>query len=587
MKNLLAFLAFLSVYTAILAQQSPAVTIATQYLRQQADALGLTAADVSQCTLSSEVYSSHNAVTHVYWQQTYEQIPLHNAILNLNVLKNGEVKGIGNRFVPDLASRVNATIPQIPADEAIRAALAALGQQAPDELVMISNERHHVTFEHAGWALEPVAVDLMYQLMPDQKVRLVWNVSYYQIDAQHWWQLRVDALSGALLDKNDWVTHCSFDHPCESREHHHAPTFMATQNAAATLDGQSAYNVFPLLVESPNHGERTLLNDPFDLVASPFGWHDTDGIPGHEYTITRGNNVHAYHDIFDQNESAGGEPDGGDQLNFDFPLDLSLGRPYTQLDAATTNLFYWNNIVHDVWYQYGFDEAAGNFQVTNYSGIGEGDDYVRAEALDGSGTNNANFATPTDGNRPRMQMYLWGGDLPTFAPPSLEVTAPAQVAGNIDFVQASFGADLPGGTEPIEVVLVDDGTGTTSDACELIVNDQALVGKVALIDRGGGCQFSAKALRAQEAGAIAVIICNNDGSDIFAMGTGDAGNAVEIPSLMISLADCLELKLAMPGVFVRLTSSGLVVPLQGLLDEIAILTTVSSCMNTHTASPTA
>ncbi|MGH2684919.1 MAG: M36 family metallopeptidase, partial [Actinomycetota bacterium] len=57
--------------------------------------------------------------------------------------------------------------------------------------------------------------------------------------------------------------------------------------------------------------------------------------------------------------------------------------------------------------RYGFTEAAGNFQVNNYGRGGEGNDSVRAEAQDGSGTNNANFATPADGSRPRMQMYMW------------------------------------------------------------------------------------------------------------------------------------------------------------------------------------
>ena len=38
-----------------------------------------------------------------------------------------------------------------------------------------------------------------------------------------------------------------------------------------------------------------------------------------------------------------------------------------------------------------------------------GSDSVNAEAQDGSGTDNANFATPSDGSNPRMQMYLWNG----------------------------------------------------------------------------------------------------------------------------------------------------------------------------------
>ena len=77
-----------------------------------------------------------------------------------------------------------------------------------------------------------------------------------------------------------------------------------------------------------------------------------------------------------------------------------------------TNLFYWNNIIHDVQYQYGFDEAGGNFQVNNYGSGGAGNDGVQAEAQDGGGTNNANFGTPPDGQRPRMQMYVWTAPTP-------------------------------------------------------------------------------------------------------------------------------------------------------------------------------
>ena len=62
-------------------------------------------------------------------------------------------------------------------------------------------------------------------------------------------------------------------------------------------------------------------------------------------------------------------------------------------DAAVINLFYWNNIIHDITYNYGFNEASGNFQLNNYGKAGLAGDQVRAEAQDGSGTNNANFST--------------------------------------------------------------------------------------------------------------------------------------------------------------------------------------------------
>ena len=57
----------------------------------------------------------------------------------------------------------------------------------------------------------------------------------------------------------------------------------------------------------------------------------------------------------------------------------------------------------------GFDEASGNFQQTNFSGFGLGGDRVLADVQDGSGTNNANFATPPDGTSGRMQMYRFTG----------------------------------------------------------------------------------------------------------------------------------------------------------------------------------
>src|SRR5262249_46684352 len=149
-------------------------------------------------------------------------------------------------------------------------------------------------------------------------------------------------------------------------------------------------NVFALPAQSPDDAPRTVLIDPADPVASPFGWHDTDGAPGAEFTDTEGNNVDAQEDR-DANDTGGFRPDGGSSLDFDFPLDLTQD-PSQYEAAAITNLFYLNNTLHDVHYKYGFDEAAGNFQVNDYGRGGIGGDPVQADAQDGSGTDNANFA---------------------------------------------------------------------------------------------------------------------------------------------------------------------------------------------------
>lgn len=196
---------------------------------------------------------------------------------------------------------------------------------------------------------------------------------------QHWYDASVSALDGDILYWTDWI-------------------------------GNASYNVFPLPIESPHYGSRTIEVDPHTLNASPFGWHDTNGITGAEFTDTRGNNVFAQEDR-DDNDSGGFRPNGGVSFDFDFPLKLTQD-PIDYESAAITNLFYWNNILHDVHLEYGFDEAAGNFQVLNYTGDGLGDDPVQADAQDGSGFNNANFGTPPDGFAPRMQQFIFTLTIP-------------------------------------------------------------------------------------------------------------------------------------------------------------------------------
>ncbi len=571
MNRLLLLLLSLAGSHFLFAQSQPALEITMAHLRQHLTELKLTDADIADIAVQNEVFSRHNGVTHLYLVQQHAGIPVHNAVLNANITPDGRVSSIGNRLISRLAERINATAPAISTAEAVRAGLAYFGMDDHGESLRIVEEisETEVVFDPTGLALEPIPVKLVYQPMPDRSVRLAWNVSLYQLDAQHWWNARVDALSGEVLDYFDQVVHCQFGHPAEVCGGH-APVTAKALPAKPTpllppVDG-SVYNVYPITIESPNHGDRALVAEPAEPISSPFGWHDTDGAEGPEFTITRGNNVHAYHDIFNLNTSSGDEPDGGPALNFDFDLDLSTNQPYTQLDPIVTNLFYWNNLMHDVWYHYGFDEASGNFQTNNYGNGGEAGDPVNAEALDGSGTNNANFATPPDGNNPRMQMYLWGGGLPTIIPEGgVSITAPADLAGAYEFAVAGFGGALPDGDAPISapVVLADDGIGVGSDACQPIQNGAALAGNIAMIDRGE-CEFGAKILAAEQEGAVAVIICNNvPDPAVITMGAGAVGNQVTIPAVMMSLQDCNELKLGLPELSAELSAPQFQVPQPG------------------------
>ena len=86
------------------------------------------------------------------------------------------------------------------------------------------------------------------------------------------------------------------------------------------------------------------------------------------------------------------------------------------LNPAATNLFYQHNRVHDELYGFGFTESAGNFQVDNGSGGGQGGDpilgLVHAGAASGgaptyTGRDNAYMLTLDDGIAPWSGMFLW------------------------------------------------------------------------------------------------------------------------------------------------------------------------------------
>ncbi|MAL59805.1 MAG: hypothetical protein CMC14_07150, partial [Flavobacteriaceae bacterium] len=109
------------------------------------------------------------------------------------------------------------------------------------------------------------------------------------------------------------------------------------------------------------------------------------------------------------------------------------------------------------------------------------------------------------------------------------------LAGDYNPVAASFGGAIPLDplTEDAAVVIDDDTTGDPNDACDPVLNGADLNGKIAVLRRGS-CEFGVKALAAQNAGAVAVVVVNNQPGDPIVMGGGAVGDQVTIPVVMIS-----------------------------------------------------
>ncbi len=356
------------------------LAIATQFLASQAGALGLTPGDLNNFELTNRFVSDHTGVTHLYLRQTFNGLEIADANLNINIAADGSVINVGSSFIPGLQQRTTSTVPSLSPIEAATAFASTLGYSTstvPSVRDFFGGVGQATLLDFSSLSLDSIPVELQYVMTADQGLRLGWNAVARTPDGDHWLDASVDAGTGELLRLSDWVSDAS----------------------------DASFEVFAVPLEGPQDGNRSTVVNANDPTASPFGWNDIDGVVGADFTDTRGNNVFAQEDV-DADNAGGFRPDGGAGLDFSFPLDLAL-EPDAYQAAAITNLFYANNIAHDVSYKYGFNEASGNFQVNNYGRGGLGGDAVQADAQDGSGTDNANFATPPDGFAPRMQQFVF------------------------------------------------------------------------------------------------------------------------------------------------------------------------------------
>ncbi|CAK5263637.1 unnamed protein product [Mycena citricolor] len=280
-----------------------------------------------------------------------------------------------------------------------------------------SEESEYVMVTNVPDTVNPVKAKLAYVQVPGKddsvKLSLVWK---FEVEMQdNWYEAAVSASAPhRIVSVVDWASD--------------APVPIPTPEAEAT------YNVFAWGINDPAEGKRTIEKENFDSLASPVGWHslpfaNDPSLAGikktskefyRNTTNTWGNNVFAQENWEGQNAYVNNfRPDAGVGKSFDYkynpqetPSSDALEEAQKYINATVAQLFYTNNMIHDLYYRYGFDEVSGNFQQYNFGRGGQGNDAVIANAQDGSGFNNANFMTPPDGQNGRMRMYVWNTAIP-------------------------------------------------------------------------------------------------------------------------------------------------------------------------------
>lgn len=488
---------------AALAKASTAspVTIVAEFLRNR----GAGDATVASLRSVAQKRGRSGATTHVRIEQEVGGLRILGAYVKAAVSTRGELVHLIQNVAP-VTGKAAATA--VTEREALGAALAALHPSVRDVPATARRAGNVTAFEKTAFFHDAPTVERVVLLLASGALAEGFLVET--------WSLRGNLLNHTTVDGNGKVV------------------------ANELRTANDSYRVFPndpvktpqVLVPGPAPGTTT---------ASPDGW--LSGVAQRSIEIT-GNNVHAY---LDQVPDGAPDPGGAAIADGNFLALADLGVSPTGPDnqaVAIQNLFYLNNVIHDTLYAHGFDEAAGNFQESNFGRGGHDGDSVRAEGQDGGGIDNANFATPPDGRNPRMQMYLWTGK----GDHQVTMDAPASIAGNYRAQGAGFGPALDPTGVPGDVVLVNDGVAdpalgkTITDGCEPPTND--VFGKIVLVDRGF-CAFVVKVKNAQVAGALAVIVANNRGDSILTMGGADA--TISIPSVFIGGTDRNTIGAGLPG----------------------------------------
>lgn len=431
-KKLLSFCAFILFVLVTNAQVEDQPEAKKLLLNNQKE-IGLSANDLNNVIINNAYFDQVAKIDLVYIQQSYLELPVYNQIQIL-AFKDGKlVSNKGSRITGiEKLTQKNKGIPAITANQAVLSALKDRNIYFINEpsVIYSNNNGHFITFDNTGIAQEKITAELMWVPINDnKKVVLAWQIYIVPNNSSDYWMVRVNATDNSIVSINNFNVSCNWGTPNQQENtvvtHHEKltqnfPSLMYPNSPNAF--NNASYKVIQYPAESPIHtgGTPTVVTNPWTAApgnATTLKWHN-DGT--NDYNYTRGNNVWAAEDRDGVNNTQGlsatDTVNDGNTLNFQFNQNLTVAptqtTPYQNQQFCTTNVFYWNNILHDVMYLYGFDEVAGNFQASNLSRGGLGNDYVIADAQDGSGTNNANFATPPDGSSGRMQMYLWTSTTP-------------------------------------------------------------------------------------------------------------------------------------------------------------------------------
>lgn len=415
-----------------------------------------------------------HGATRLTYKQTYKEVPVFAAVLHVHMDAKNRLTAVNGVFVPDLDLD---TSPTFSVDQAAERAIAAVRDNPPEN-------------ELSGGVLDLSGADLLTKapalyVYRDGLIQGVEGTNYlvYEVEVTNGRSVRemiyINAHNGKTVNRISLIHDALFRRVYE-------------QNISTQVWQEG--DLFPGVLHQDQQNIVNFSGDSYYQFFNAFGRDAYDG--------------------------AGAEMSS---VNNDSGIDC----PNATWNGSTTN--YCNGVTSDdvVAHEWGHaytEHTHGLIYQWQPGALNESYSDIWGEVVDmlnGTGTDSPN--TPRSVNTCSIYTPV----------PLLTINSPASIAGNFAAGAAYFGPLLSNPGVTGDVVLADDGTNLSSDACETLANGAAISGKIALVDRGS-CTFVTKVKNAQDAGAIGVIVANHTNGSVTGMWGSDA--TIVIPSLLVTLA---------------------------------------------------
>ena len=359
--------------------------------------LGLEDGDLASLELQRDYFTQSNGLRTVAFAQNVDGLPVYEAIVTIHIDRTGDIVRITSS-----AGRIGGRLRggQFAADQAVAAAAKNIRPDVPFISTRTGNANGAAVFARGQFRSDLTAS--LTWLPVDGVLRLAWHVTVEPESDSELYDVLIDATTGEVLLR-------------QNRVHFVDGAGRIMQSAA--VNALDPRRLDPIPVGQPGTGCPPPSNYFVRSLTAPF--RDPATVLS-DTGLLSGNNAHVFRGAV-PNEGAMGTFDGT-KWNFDFAFNTP--------DSAETALFFALNFAHDFFYDLGFDEAAGNFQVDNFNRGGLGGDPIRGNAR-ADGRNNANYAHAPDGTSPKINMFLW--DSHSCFGEDLDLDGVPDIDGDYDF----------------------------------------------------------------------------------------------------------------------------------------------------------